>query len=171
MSILSEDVVDSRTINERIEELESEREALSDQVDTLCDRLEKLREDCPYDPNPDYLDTANPDFLLLWRIRFVVEDWDAAMQELEEWDEENEEELKLLQEIKEQGESFPDWDDGCALIAEGYFTDYARETAEDIYDIKNHWPYTCIDWEQAAEELKVDYSTIEAGGYTFYICN
>lgn len=169
MDILSNNVIDSRTINERIEDLESEREAITGLMLALGDRLVKLREVYPHDPNLDYLDTNNPNFLNLWRVRFTLEDWDAAMQELEEWDDENGEELKLLQEIQEQGASFDEWDYGTALINEYYFREYAEEEARDIYPIENCWPYTCIDWEQVAEELAMDYSTIEAGGYTFYI--
>ena len=44
---------------------------------------------------------------------------------------------------------------------------FAEDTAEQLGYINNNasWPYTCIDWEQAARELMYDYS--EEGGYYF----
>lgn len=56
------------------------------------------------------------------------------------------------------------------LIRESYFTEYAQELAEDIGAIPSdaQWPCTCIDWEQAARELQMDYSSVEFGGVTYY---
>lgn len=57
------------------------------------------------------------------------------------------------------------------LIRESYFEDHARELAEDIggADLRNaKWPFTCIDWSQAARELQQDYSSVEFGGVTFW---
>lgn len=46
--------------------------------------------------------------------------------------------------------------------------EFAQEYADDIGDIKEgiQWPYTCIDWEQAARELMYDF--MEQDGYYFY---
>lgn len=45
--------------------------------------------------------------------------------------------------------------------------DFAEETAEQLglIDKNANWPYTCIDWERAAEELMQDYT--EQDGYYF----
>lgn len=45
--------------------------------------------------------------------------------------------------------------------------DFAREMAEQLGSLEKDpaWPYTCIDWEQAAKELMYDYS--EDSGYYF----
>ncbi len=64
-----------------------------------------------------------------------------------------------------QGDWFP-----VTLIRESYFEDYARELANDIYgkeidDAK--WPFSCIDWEQAANELRQDYTSIDFDGETY----
>ena len=50
------------------------------------------------------------------------------------------------------------------------FTDYARELAEDIgaIDRDAKWPGYCIDWEQAARELKMDYTSVRVNGTTYY---
>ena len=56
------------------------------------------------------------------------------------------------------------------LISDSYFRDYAEELAEDIGAINaNHrWPYTCIDWDQAAKELQQDYFSVEFGSATYW---
>ncbi len=59
---------------------------------------------------------------------------------------------------------------GCTLIAESYFETYARELADDIgafTECDGFWPYTCIDWAKAAEELAQDYTVVELAGVTY----
>lgn len=56
------------------------------------------------------------------------------------------------------------------LIRDSYFREYAQELAEDIGAI-NHdagWPARCIDWDQAARELRMDYTSCEFGGVTYW---
>ena len=62
-----------------------------------------------------------------------------------------------------------DWYPG-QLIAERYFQEYAQDLAEDcgMVDTSASWPMTCIDWEQAARELQMDYSSIEIRGFTYW---
>lgn len=60
-------------------------------------------------------------------------------------------------------------DDGPYVPDEG-FTDYARELAEDIHGREvTHasWPFSCINWEEAADELRCDYGTVEFDGTTY----
>jgi len=51
------------------------------------------------------------------------------------------------------------------------FKEYAQEFAEEIGAIpeNNDWPMYCIDWEHAARELSMDYSsaTIDGIDYLF----
>jgi antirestriction protein len=56
------------------------------------------------------------------------------------------------------------------LIPDYEFEDYARELADDIGAINKNasWPNTCIDWEQAARELQMDYTTVEYDGTTYW---
>lgn len=58
---------------------------------------------------------------------------------------------------------------GVYLIPDYDFEEYAQELAEEIGAIPegSHWPVTCIDWEQAARELEVDYSSVEFDGDTY----
>jgi hypothetical protein len=62
-----------------------------------------------------------------------------------------------------------DWEHECYFIRDSNFTDYTRELAEDCYDIPLEWPFRCIDWKQASEELKCDYSAYDFGGVTYWI--
>jgi len=56
------------------------------------------------------------------------------------------------------------------LIRESYFKDYAQELAKDmgVIDDNARWPSRCIDWDQAARELRMDYSAIEFNGMTYW---
>ncbi len=66
-----------------------------------------------------------------------------------------------------------DWSYGVALIREDCFEDYARELAEDIgaisRDNRMAWPCDCIDWEKAARELAMDYTSVDFLGYTYFV--
>lgn len=56
------------------------------------------------------------------------------------------------------------------LVRDSYFEDFAQEEAEScgLIDANAKWPYTCIDWEQAARELRMDYSSVEYGDITYW---
>lgn len=49
------------------------------------------------------------------------------------------------------------------LIADSYFQEYTQNLAEEcgMVDTSARWPMNCIDWEQAARELQMDYSYIQ----------
>lgn len=56
------------------------------------------------------------------------------------------------------------------LIRESYFKTYAEELAEDIGAVNSEaaWPNNHIDWEAAADELLIDYTSTEFDGVTYY---
>lgn len=56
------------------------------------------------------------------------------------------------------------------LIRDSYFRTYAEELADDCGMIPRDaaWPLTCIDWEQAARELRYDYSGVDIDGVTYW---
>lgn len=56
--------------------------------------------------------------------------------------------------------------DGEDYIEESEFEKHAQELAEDIEGRRmfNRWPFTCIDWERAADELRQDYSSTTVFG-------
>jgi hypothetical protein len=130
-----DNLIDSRDVSRRVEELEAEREALAEQITDLQAGEE---------------------------VQEVVAE---AERELAEWDEDNKEELDALKALAEEVGT------DVTLIRDSYFEDYARELAEEIgaiyIGVAHGWPLTCIDWEQAAKELRMDYSSVEYGDVTY----
>ncbi len=76
-----------------------------------------------------------------------------------------------LAEFDGENEIGGDWSYGVALIRKDTFQDYAQELAEDIGAIPDDvsWPMTCIDWEQAARELAMDYTSVRFLGYDYMV--
>jgi Antirestriction protein (ArdA) len=64
-----------------------------------------------------------------------------------------------------------DWAYGATLIRDSHFETYAEELAEDIGAINSSasWPNNCIDWEQAARQLQVDYTSVDFDGVTYWV--
>lgn len=56
------------------------------------------------------------------------------------------------------------------LIRDTYFQEHAQELAEDIGAIPDDisWPCTCIDWERAARELQMDYTSVDYQGVIYW---
>lgn len=82
---------------------------------------------------------------------------------LSERDEDETEELAILQLFMDE------LDDSVfrneeTLIAESDFQQYAEDLFNDTFcgDRKqlDNWPFTCIDWEEAANQLEHDYTSI-----------
>ena len=80
-------------------------------------------------------------------------------------------ELEALREFASAADNCSDWIDGAIFVRETYFETYAQELAEDIGLTKSdiQWPYTCIDWERAASELRQDYTPYEFEGTTYWV--
>ena len=115
-----DDVIDSRDVIERIEELESELETGMESGESMPDEVE---------------------------------------------------ELAALKALAEEAEDSPDWKYGETLIRDSYFKDYAQELAEDCCEMpkSDQWPQRCIDWDQAARELQMDYSCVAFDGVDYWI--
>jgi len=151
----SEDVIDSRDVIERIEYLESERSALVDVYETAKADREAYTGDTDTDECLDLEDTVR-----------------GTASELEEWDQSDKaNELKALQALADEASGSPDWTYGEALIRDSYFKRYAQELADDIGAVPDNlsWPCMCIDWEQAARELQMDYMSVDFDGITYWI--
>ncbi len=102
-----------------------------------------------------------------------ADELEAATAAVAAWDKSDEgEELRDLKVFAEAAEGYAaDWKHGETLISEGYFEQYARDLAEelDMIPAKSAWPENCIDWEQAAEELKQDYTEITYRGDSWLV--
>lgn len=130
----SEDILNSKDIEDRIDELEAERGAL---VDDLAD-------------NPT------------GEAKQALADWDASDEA---------EELRKLKAFRDELEPYcEDWHHGETLIRDSYFKEYAQEFAEDIGAINRdaQWPNNCIDWNKAARELQMDYTSGDFDGVTYW---
>lgn len=81
-------------------------------------------------------------------------------------------ELSILRSLQEDTEGCAeDWEYGITLIRDSYFEAYAQELAEEIDAIPDNlsWPCSCIDWEQAARELQMDYTAVDFDGVTYWV--
>lgn len=120
---------------------------------------------------PNYIDS-----------RDLIKEQEDLKEEIREWYEQDPEERaydqdeieemqERVDEIEALGEGIEDWIYGATMIPEHDFEDYAREFAEDIGAISadTSWPATCIDWERAARELAMDYTSVEWEGTTYYV--
>lgn len=135
--------LDIDELNDRLEELEGLRDALESERENLTEATDEDREE------------------IEGRIEAAQSDFGEAEAA----------ELKALEDLKDEvGEYHGKIStDGGPFVDEDDFEDYARELAEEIGAIDKNasWPNTCIDWKQAAEELQMDYSSIEWNGTTY----
>ena len=137
----TDNMLDVRDLIERYEELESERDSYFEDRDL---------------PDSERGNAENP----IW----------------EEWEKSDEaKELSQLQDILDElkgnggdeqwnGDWYP-----ITLINSDYFTDYTEELVKDCYEFPREIPWWIkIDWEETAENVKVDYTTIDIEDETFY---
>lgn len=101
--------------------------------------------------------------------RDVIERIEELMEQGER-DKEETEELATLKRLEDQCEGYcADWEYGAALIRASHFKIYTQELAEECDAVPARWPYTCIDWEQAAGELAMDYTEVDFDGVAYYV--
>jgi hypothetical protein len=137
-----DDLIDSRDVIARINELIEERDDLQQ---VIYDDVE----------NPESMEAAK-----------------AAREALLDWKESDEGlELDVLLRLQDEAEG-GDWEYGETLIRDSYFEQYAQDLAEDIGAVNNDtdkWPFNHIDWEAAADELKQDYTCVDYDGVDYWI--
>lgn len=140
---IGNDLIDSRDIDERIDELRASLDGTpfgGEDYDAAT--LKRVHEETP-------------------------EEWRTVA----DWDDDDVRELVELLEFKEAAEPCTsEWKYGATFIRDSYFREYAEQLAEDIGAINSDagWPNNCIDWEQAANDLLADYSTFTVGGCTYH---
>jgi len=148
-------IIDTRDLYKQQCELQSELETLQDAVSEAQEALDELLTTYRAAVDAGYPTTATGDAL------------NEATAELEDWQSEYQEELDELNAL--ESEVGDEWMHGETLIDEDDFEEYAQELAEDISGMPRNqpWPFNCIDWEQAANELRMDYSSCEYQGNTY----
>ena len=143
-----EDILDSRDISERIEELTKLRDEI---------RFENELPDWINQDEDGYKDDDDGKIGLKWD-----ELWDCTPEG---------EELEELVNFCDLFDGWREWKDGMEFIADDHFEDYARQYAEEIGAIsgEERWPCSHIDWQKAAEDLQTDYTSAELFGETFWV--
>lgn len=192
-----DDVIDSRDVMKRIDELEGElQDAMEEAVRARLEELKDLFQGAVDEMNSvQTLDASDPPIefdaivemaaadathylhaeakkWLLWQDYPDLDDYVKAVVEdaLHDMYEEANEYLALL-ELCREAEGYGDWRYGETLVRDSYFANYAQQLAEDIGVVKENasWPNNCIDWEQAARELKMDYTAVDFDGVTYWL--
>ena len=84
------------------------------------------------------------------------------------------EQLSALSALADEASGYAaDWLYGETLIRDSYFREFTEQTVEDCgyftAEQFSTWPYRCIDWEQAARELQMDYTSVDFDGVTYWI--
>jgi hypothetical protein len=139
-----DDIIDLRDVIARFEELEAERDVLSDAYDEAEEGTQA--------------EVITRSALNDWRQGDVGAEFDCLFQ--------------LLSDCEGNGgdeEWRGAWYPGM-IIRCTHFKEYAQELAEDCGMIQANakWPHTCIDWDQAARELLTDYTTISFDGVDYH---
>jgi hypothetical protein len=176
----SADILDSRDIIARIRDLEGTLEDQFNEDNTSSLDCEDCNGtgtvSCAVDPNEDGspmqdedCDTCDGTGETEVIGGQTFEDW--LTNQAENGGDEDAQELIALRALAEEADGASDWAHGEALIRDSYFEDYARDLHEDINgrDAGKGWPFDCIDWEEAADALKQDYSSVDYDGVTYWI--
>lgn len=149
------DVLDVRSLIERIEELEAERQQLQDHVDECEDAY-------------SYHDSDDTQSTPEW------EDLKTARAQLQEWDNgpDNQERVNLMTIMEElrggggdeqwRGDWYP-----ITLIRDSYFEEYMDQLIDDIGDIPRDLPaYMRIELDYSM--LQQDYTSIDIDGVDYW---
>ena len=86
---------------------------------------------------------------------------EESLEDKDEYDE-----LELL------SREIPEWEDGNTLIPVDEWVEYVKEMLEDCGEIPSDisW-YIAINWEETADNISSDYSTIDYNGNEYYFRN
>lgn len=159
----TDNIIDSRDIIDRIDELEGEIESLNEEIAEWESDIEEKEDQIEQLVGDDDATTS-----FYEEIEDIKRDIGARKDQIEEI----QEELTPLLKLQEEAQGYcPDWRYGATLIRDDYFEEYAEELAEDIGAIDRNatWPLNHIDWEAAANELKLDYTEIDYDGQSYWI--
>lgn len=162
----NDDVIDSRDVESRIDDLTAERDDIEARIDEALEEFEQYL-GMSYD---DATAEEIAEDARLVALKNQILDHRAALHDFINGPDGRE--LAALVAFRDEASGYCDWHSGATLIRESYFEDYARELAEDLHgsEIRDaKWPFSCIDWERAAEELRQDYTAAEFDGVTYYV--
>ena len=139
-------IIDTRDLYKRQQELQSELETLQDAVSEAQEALNECE------------DAEDREVL--------ADSFNKAQDDLADWQSEYQEELDELNDLEsEVGDNFMH---GETLIDEDDFVEYVQDLAEDMgATAGDDHSWLVIDWEATADNVKMDYSSCEYQGTTY----
>lgn len=163
--------IDTRDLCTRQQELQDLKAAVENAQESLTEAQDELEQVSTGKPAED--ESALTE----------LEEWETALQDAQNavdeaeadhrraLDDFGDDEQTELAELDELESEISDWRYGETMISENDFEDYARQLADDIGAVpdESRWPCTCIDWERAARELAMDYSTVTYQGTDYLV--
>lgn len=188
----SDDTIDSREVEERIEELESEQDGYIEDLESAIEALDDARYDWEnsdpidqhngVDPSgelADAIESAATALIGFWNMEGEASEGESTVDHAKRLLEAfrapadqflGDEELHALKAFRAEFDSYTEWKHGTQLIRDSYFKEYAQEFAEEIGAIGRNmaWPANCIDWNRAACELQMDYTSGDFDGVTYW---
>lgn len=163
----TDEIIDSRDVISRIEELEGERDSYQDDLDSATKNLRTA------EASLAEVDADDENFEdLTDEVDEATEEVEVQQELLDDWDRDYGDELKALKAFAEEAEGYcEDWRHGATLIHQDYFTEYAEQLADDLGGVNREstWPNNHIDWEAAADDLRQDYTAVEFDGTTYWV--
>ena len=161
--------LDSRDIQEEIDNIErlkndyeSDLESLNDELNDLESELYDIENEGYYEDKQNDIDNKLEE----------ISDKESEIQECEFEYNRYSEELEELKALKEEisDNSDEDFECGIQLINENDIDDYLHELLEDCGYLPKDLPsWIEIDWQATICNMKQDYSELELNGNTFYV--
>jgi hypothetical protein len=161
-------IIDTRDLYKRQQELQDLKTALESREEELLQANDDLAAHKTSFSGPSSEGQEAHDEKTEELAEIVSDAEDARNDALADFAADEKEELDELDELESE---ISNWMHGESMIQESDFEDYARELADDIGAINRNaqWPLNCIDWEQAAKELAMDYSIVTYQGTDYYV--
>ncbi len=147
-------------------EMESDKDGLEDDIATAQEELDDAKTALEEfnDAPPVNPETTRDE--LQAEVDKAIAALDAAKAMAESWDEEHSDYFDDLSNfIDEVGRDHSNFlkVDGADL------SEYARQMADSLESTNfSRWPYNCIDWEKAGEELSSDLTVYSFGSEEYY---
>jgi hypothetical protein len=143
---LHDNVLDSRDIIDRIEELSTDMFPKFNEQMFIDDKDEE-----------ESIDDTDDENFRAWLEKLAPTDDEAY-------------ELLALLKLQDECEDYSDWEHGETLIHANYRVDYVAELIKDSGDLPRDVPhYIAIDWQKTADNIEWDYARVELDGEEYLI--
>lgn len=151
----SDDVINTRDIEKKIDDLMEEIDDLQKEIDEIKEKIE-FNEDCPEDEK--YSDKD-------------IDDFNSEIKSKMEIQDDLRNELEPLNDFKSELEGYCDWYGGDTLVRDSYIDKFIRqeieETNSNLFDSIPSWLE--IDWESTIDNLKGDFTCGDWDGITYWV--